>query len=300
MFVPEVSLDVGLAYAAGAAVLLGVYLVVYKRYFSGYPTTVFVFCVEGLGFCWYLLITAVTYGGGPAVPASTPGWTLLLVAGVAVAAGGASVVSIRALQVGDVSYAAPLSKLVPLFVLPLELIVVGGTLGPLQAVGVVVATGAIYVANYDPAAGSALAPFRAAVARRAGRLALASAALFACADVGSRLLLQELSLAPQAVALATFAGIVLVTAPFALRHDRSAFAGLLPRLVPVAGGFAVGVHLVTLSFARLPASVASPVVNTQAVVAVLLGGLVLREESTGRRLAAAGLAVAGIALLALG
>jgi len=299
VFVPEVSPDVGLAYAAGAAVLLGVYLVVYKRYFSDYPTTVFVFCVEGLGFCWYLLVAAVTYGGGPAVPASTPAWSLLLVAGVAVAAGGASVVSIRALQVGDVSYAAPLSKLVPLFVLPLELVVVGGTLGPLQGVGVVVATGAIYVANYDPT-GSALAPFRAAVTRQAGRLALASAALFAVADVGSRLLLQELALAPQAVALATFAGIVLVTAPFALRHDRAAFAGLLPRLVPVAGGFAVGVHLVTLSFARLPASVASPVVNTQAVVAVLLGGLVLREESTGRRLAAAGLAVVGIALLALG
>jgi drug/metabolite transporter (DMT)-like permease len=297
---PAAELDVGLAYAAAGALLFGVYLVVYKRYFSGYPTTVYVFSLESLGLAWYLLIAAVTYGGGPAVPAATPPWAALLFVGVAVAAGGASVVSIRALQVGDVSYAAPLSKLVPLFVLPLELAVVGGALGGLQVAGVLVATGAIYVANYDPAAGSALAPFRAAVTDPAGRLALASAAMFACVDVGSRLLLQELALAPQAVAAGTFVGIVLVTAPFALRQGRAAFAGLLPRLVPVAAAFAVGVHLVTLSFARLPASVASPIVNTQAVVAVLLGGLLLREEATGRRLAAAGLAVAGIGMLALG
>jgi drug/metabolite transporter (DMT)-like permease len=45
--------------------------------------------------------------------------------------------------------------------------------------------------------------------------------------------------------------------------------------------------------------VASPIINTQAVVAVVLGGIVLRESAFGARLLAAGLPVAGVALVAL-
>jgi hypothetical protein len=45
--------------------------------------------------------------------------------------------------------------------------------------------------------------------------------------------------------------------------------------------------------------VASPIISTRAVVAVVLGGIVLRESAFGARLLAAGLAVAGLALVAV-
>jgi drug/metabolite transporter (DMT)-like permease len=41
-------------------------------------------------------------------------------------------------------------------------------------------------------------------------------------------------------------------------------------------------------------------VNAQAIVAVVLGGVVLKEPRFGARLAAAALAVAGVAFIALG
>jgi drug/metabolite transporter (DMT)-like permease len=55
-----------------------------------------------------------------------------------------------------------------------------------------------------------------------------------------------------------------------------------------------------LSFADLPASLASPVINTQAVVAVGLGGVLLGEEALRIRLVAAAFAVAGVTLITLG
>lgn len=60
----------------------------------------------------------------------------------------------------------------------------------------------------------------------------------------------------------------------------------------------LAVHLTTLAFDAAPASVVSSVVNTQAVVAVVLGGLLLGERGFGRRLLAALLAVVGVALIA--
>ena len=71
-----------------------------------------------------------------------------------------------------------------------------------------------------------------------------------------------------------------------------------PRCVLAGGGVAVAEHATSLAFSLVPASVASPIINTQAVVAVVLGGVVLREEAFGIRLAAAGLAVVGVGLIA--
>lgn len=54
-----------------------------------------------------------------------------------------------------------------------------------------------------------------------------------------------------------------------------------------------------IAFSTLPASIASPIINTQAIVAVVLGGLVLREEAFALRLLAAALAVCGVTLIAI-
>lgn len=58
--------------------------------------------------------------------------------------------------------------------------------------------------------------------------------------------------------------------------------------------------MTALAFSSVPASVASPIISLQAVVAVVLGGVVLDEDGLALRLAAAGSATVGVALIALG
>lgn len=294
------SLPAGVALAVAAALAFGAYLFGYKLAVAHLPATVYVAANELAALGWYTLIAAATWPAGePLVP---PGFGLrdgLLITGVGFAAGAATLVSVRAFKLGEVSYVAPLNKLVPVFVLPLELVLLSERLGPLQLGGVLVATAAIYVANYE--GGGLLAPFRRAAAYTPARLALAGAVLFAVADVGTRAALSTTALTPQAVALATFVGVTVVSLPLALPRARvDDLREALPELVALAALFAVAVHLTVLAFDAAPASVVSPVVNTQAVVAVVLGGVLLGERGFGRRLLAAALAVAGVALIAVG
>jgi drug/metabolite transporter (DMT)-like permease len=68
----------------------------------------------------------------------------------------------------------------------------------------------------------------------------------------------------------------------------------------VAGALvAFGEHVTSLAFAVVPASVASPIINTQAIVAVVLGGLLLGERGFRTRLVASVLAVTGVTLIAV-
>jgi drug/metabolite transporter (DMT)-like permease len=293
-------IQVGVLSSLAAALVFGVYLFVYKRSFDSLPSTVYVATVEVAGFCWYAIIAALTWPAGePLVPTDFGMRTALILVGVCGAIAAANLVSIRAFKLGDVSYVAPLNKLVPAFVLPIEIVVLATQPTPIQAVGLALAVVAIYVANYE--GGALLVPFRRAASYRPAQLALAGAVLFAISDVGIRGLLSRTGLTPQAVALATFAAVALVAVPLAAH--RVVWADLrpaVPGIVGLAALFAVGVHLATTAFAVAPASIVSPIVNTQAVVAVLLGGVLLREKGLPRRLAAAVLAVGGVALIAVG
>jgi drug/metabolite transporter (DMT)-like permease len=283
-----------------AALIFGVYLFVYKHSFDGLPSTVYVAAIEVLGLGWYATIAALTWPAGePIVPPGLGTTAVVALVGVCAVLAAANLISIHALKLGDVSYVAPLNKLAPAFVFPIELVVLAASPAPLQVVGLAVAVVAIYVANYE--GGTPLTPFRRAASYRPAQLALVGAALFAVSDVGQRALLTRTELAPQAVALATFVGVPLAVLPFALpRVDWPTLRPALPGIAALAGLFAVGVHLTTISFAVAPASVVSPIVNTQAVVAVLLGGVILREDGLARRFAAAVLAVGGVALIAAG
>jgi drug/metabolite transporter (DMT)-like permease len=73
----------------------------------------------------------------------------------------------------------------------------------------------------------------------------------------------------------------------------------LPKFVAAGAIVAVGEHLTTVAFGALPASIASPIINTQAIVAVVLGGILLGERHFRLRLVAAVLAVVGVTLLSL-
>jgi len=293
-------LSAGVGSAIGAALVFGVYLFVYKRSFAHLPSTVFVAASNTIALGWYVAIAALTWPAGhSAVPtdATLADGALLVVVCLVVAA--ANLVSVHAFKLGDVSYVAPLNKLVPAFVLPIELALLAEPLAALQVAGVGLAVAAIYVANYE--SGGWITPFRRAASYAPARLALAGAVVFAFADVGNRAVLSTTAFTPQALALATFGTVALAATPFAVtRIDGFELRAALPGLVALSALLAVAAHLTLVSFAVAPASVVSPIVNVQAVVAVLLGGLLLNEPGLPRRLAAAVLAIGGIALVAGG
>jgi len=290
----------GVLPSLAAALIFGVYLFVYKHSFDDLPSTVYVATVETAGFCWYAVIAALTWPAGePVVPSDFGATAAAVLVVVCAAIAAANLVSIRAFKLGDVSYVAPLNKLAPAFVFPVELVVLAASPAPIQVVGLGLAVVAIYVANYE--GGNLLVPFRRAASYRPARLALAGAVLFALSDVGIRALLSRTDLTPQAVALATFAGVAIAAIPLAAqRVDRPQLRRALPGIVALASVFAVAVHLKTIAFDVASATIVSPIVNTQAIVAVLLGGVILREDGLARRLAAAVLAVGGVALIATG
>jgi uncharacterized membrane protein len=219
-----------------------------------------------------------------------------IVVGTVLAAAAAFLLFLRALSAGDVSYVAPINKIVPVFVLPIEVLLLQQRLTPLQIAGVVVATLAVYVANYR--AGSLLDPLRKAATARPAQLALLSAACYGVSDVGKRVVLQELSIQPELWVPTLLVGVLVVVLPLALR-EWTPVRGDLPKFALGGAGVALGEHVTSLAFQQAPASIASPVINTQAVVAVLLGGVVLRERAFATRLVAAGLAVCGVGLIAL-
>lgn len=293
------SFDPGLLYAVLAALVWGTYIFALKRYFDDYPATPFTVLVNCSAVALYLPVPLLTVDPA-AVPDPTAFSALDVGALLAtvVCVGGAFVLFLYAIDEGAVSYVTPINKIVPVFVLPIEIGLLGAHLRPVQVAGVVVATLAVYVANYEP--GHLLDPLRRAATARPAQFALLSAVAYAVGDVGKRFALQNLAIPTGVWVPFLLLAVAAVVAPLAAREWPDwPVRRDLPRFL-VAGAFvAVGEHVTSLAFGSIPASVASPVVNTQAVVAVLLGGVLLGEESLGVRLTAAVLAVAGVALVAL-
>ena len=288
----------GLAAAIAAALLLGGYLVAVKRYFSHYPPTLYLAIVHAVGLCWYLPVIAATgsldglFPPLTAVETAIVGGTVGLI-GVALAA------FYHALAIGDVSYVAPISKIVPVFVLPLEVALLGQRVSTVQILGLCVATSAVYVANYH--GGSLFAPLRTVFDRRDALLALGSAAVFGVVDVGKRVSMQELAVPADGFVVVTLVIVPILLGPWAIRHRHSVALNTDRRKLLLAGGvLAAGQHLVSVAFVTLPASVVSPVVNTQAVIAVVLGSFLLGEPHANVRLLAGGLAVVGVGLISVG
>ncbi|MFB9809425.1 hypothetical protein ACFFQF_32105 [Haladaptatus pallidirubidus] len=91
-------------------------------------------------------------------------------------------------------------------------------------------------------------------------------------------------------------GTPVLLSPLAIRDWRSEFRGDLLKLFLAGTILIVGEHFIALAFARIPASIASPILSMQAIIAVLLGGIILNEEKLQTRLTAAAIAVSGVRL----
>ncbi|QSG01417.1 DMT family transporter [Natranaeroarchaeum sulfidigenes] len=291
-------MELGLSYSIVAAFVWGAYLFVLKRYFNEFPATTLAVVVNAFAIVFYAPVTirAVRNGDGASLAGAGLEHVAVITLTILTTAGG-FIFFLYAIQAGEVSYVAPINKIVPVFVLPIEVVVLGQFLTPLQVAGVVVATLAVYVANYR--AGSLLDPIRRAAHSRPAQLALLSAMLFAVTDVGRRVVLQELAVPTAIWVPLLLAGVLVVFLPSALRHPPEDLRGALPKLAGAGAIVAVGEHTTTLAFSLIPASIASPVVNTQAIVAVILGGVLLGEQHFRIRIVAAVLAVVGVTMIAI-
>jgi len=287
----------GIWYATISALLWGGYLFGLKRYFSGFSPAVVIVTANVAAVAWYLPVVLFAPADGPMSGEITPS-ALALVVGVLLASAAAYLALLYALSAGDVSYVAPLGKLVPAFTLPLEVLLVNESLAVTQVVGVGFATLAVYLANYQYT--GLLAPIRRAATNRPAQLALGSAALYGAVDVGTRVLLQGVGIRSDVWALVYTGGVAVVLLPLAVRRWPDEFASAVPKFLALGAVVAVATHTMMRAFAVLPASVVSPVLNTQAIVAVVLGGLLLGEERFALRLVAGAVAIVGISLIALG
>lgn len=289
--------DPGLGYALTAAVVWGVYIYLLKRLFEGYPPAALTVIINAFAIAWYV---PVALSDERVNVSAFDGFGLAEFAIVAVtvlATAAAFVLFLVAIADGDVSYVTPINKIVPMFVLPMEILLLGQILTPLEVAGVVVATLAVYVANYDP--GGFFEPFRKAARSRPAQLALLSAACYAIGDVGKRVALQELAIPEPLWVPLLLSGVAVVLLPGAVRNPPSGVRADLPKFVLAGACVALGEHVTTLAFALLPASIASPIINTQAIVAVVLGGLLLGERHFRIRIVAAVLAVIGVTMIAI-
>ena len=290
-------MSLGIVLSLAVALLFGVYLYSLKRYFAAYPSPVFVVLVYPLALPAY--VPVLLLHDGPLLPASEPvlaGGTMIAVAMLTAAA---LIAFFAAIRRGDVSYVSPIAKIVPVFVLPIEVLALQVQLSPVQIAGVVVATVAIYVANWQ--GGALLEPLRRAASSPAAQLALASAATFGFVDVGKRIMMQEMEIEPTTYLPVMFLGVSLAVLPWALRCEWPVgWRADLPKFAVAGAVIAYGNHAILLAFVDLPASIVSPLVNLQAVVAVVLGGVLLNEAYFRTRLVAAALAVGGVAMISLG
>jgi drug/metabolite transporter (DMT)-like permease len=286
-----------LVVAIAAATLLGVYIVGVKQYFNDYPPTAFVALSYAIGAVWYFPLVAVRIPVDKFWRTLTDHGFVLVVLAIITAL--ALVAFYTSLVLGDVSYIAPLSKTVPVFVLPLEVLALRQSITRLQLLGIVTVTIAIYVINYQ--GGSVLAPVFRLFKSRAAGLAIISAILFAVVDVGKRVSMQELAIPTEIFVFTTLIFVAVLLSPFISRnHDSLDLANDRRRLLLAGGVLSLGQHLVATAFETLPASVASPIVNAQAVVAALVGGVLLKEPNRYFRGAAALVAIIGIGMLSIG
>ncbi|WP_323173592.1 DMT family transporter [Natrialba sp. PRR66] len=290
-------MNLGIAFAGLAALLYGTSLFAMKQWFAEYPSSTFLSITYTLSVVLYLPV--VLASDAPFLPASNRMEALGSIFAVTMLTALAMVFLFRSIRLGEVSYVSPISKIIPVFVLPLEVGLLSQRLSALQVGGVGIATIAIYIANWQGT--TLLAPIERASRSRPAQLALLSAATFAVVDVGKRLLMQELAVAPTTYVPLMFLGVAALMGPVAIRAYRpDDWWRDLPYFVVTALIIASGNHVVLLAFQRLPASIVSPVVNGQAIVAVILGAIFLEESHLRARLAATALAIVGITMISIG
>lgn len=293
-------IEPGVGFALLAAVVGGCYILSVKRYLADLSPSMIAVGSSLIAVILYVpLVLATTADSGVLLsPDLERTGVLVVLASVGLGACG-RLLFLSAIKWGDVSYVAPLGKTVPAFVLPFEILLIGVVLGPAQAVGIGIVVVGVYFANYQE--GNIIDPVLRVGTSRPARFALGSAIVFGLNDVVQRAILQVFGLNPFLWVIFRRLGTALLLAPLVLSTKtigvvREHWRGFL-----IVGALNAGLaHFATFAYTTLQASVASPIINAQSIVAVILGGTLLKEEAFRYRILGASLTVAGIVFIATG
>lgn len=218
---------------------------------------------------------------------------------------------VSALEAGDLGVVYPLLALTPVLAAPAEWLLLGDRVGPLGAAGVVLVAAGVYLLHHRGGR-SLLAPFRAMIDDPGARRMLGVAALWAVSGTVDRAAVLHSSPAFYGTAVSLLLALGLL--PAALRSGRGGSgvdgeegrAGLgaalrtRPGALAVQGLLFAGMFVVQMEALRLTlATYVLTVKRSGTLLAVLMGGALFREGSTGRRLAGTGVLLAGVALVVL-
>jgi drug/metabolite transporter (DMT)-like permease len=236
---------------------------------------------------------------------------------------------VSALNAGDLGITYPLLTLTPLFVVPVEFLLLGELPGPWGGVGILLVVLGIYLLNYSQRHLGLLAPVAALARAPAARRSLAVALIWSVSGTLDRVAVLESSAAFYGTALAAGLSVLFLPLIWLVRlrrgrgarspsrvesHGPAAGAGWMGTgaggrgtgpgavaLVLVIHGALVAAMLI-VQMEALELALASYVLSikrTGAILAVILGWIAFREVREGSRLLGTAVAVAGVAVLAI-
>lgn len=238
---------------------------------------------------------------------------------------------VSALDVGELGITYPLLALTPVVVVPVEWALLGDRVGPWGMAGIALVAGGVYLLNLEGGRDSLLAPFRALARRPGARLMLGVALLWSVSGTLDRAAVLSASPALYGTVVSLVVGLAL--APAARGEIARAFGAGDGTAAPggppgggdpspgraaadddagdggprwaLVGALAVQGLLFAAMFVTqmeaLRLSLAANVLTVKrsgTILTVLLGGLLFREESTGRRLAGTLVVLVGVYLVA--
>lgn len=215
-----------------------------------------------------------------------------------------------ALRTGDLGITYPLLALTPVFVVPVEWVLLRELPGGPGVLGIGLVVGGVYLLNLRAARAGLLAPIAALLADRSALKALAVALIWAVTGTIDRAAVLESS--PAFYGFMLSAGLAGLFFPFVLlgrgrEEAASRGEGLRERLAPCGAGTLI-VHgllfacMLVLQMEALTLQLASYVLSIKragAVIAVLLGYVAFRERGLGPRLAGTVVTLAGASVLVL-
>lgn len=227
-----------------------------------------------------------------------------------------------ALKAGDLGITFPLLALTPLFVIPVEWILLRELPGPWGVAGIVLMVAGIYLLNFGDRSAGLLAPLTALARRPGARFALGVAVIWSLSGTIDRVAVLESSPAFYGSLLAgllsvLFLGLILALGlgdggrasggigararepgPWVAFRGRLSAAG--PRLLLVHGLLFALMYVLQMEALRLAlASYVLSVKRTGAILAVFLGWAAFREASLHHRLAGTAITVAGATVLVI-
>ncbi|MSR23442.1 MAG: hypothetical protein EXR92_07870 [Gemmatimonadetes bacterium] len=233
------------------------------------------------------------------------------------------------LQAGELGIAYPVLALTPLFVVPVEWVVLGAVPGRLALVGILLITLGVYLLNFESLGRGLMAPFKGLLGDPGAKRMLVVAVLWSVGGTLDRIAVLASSPAFYSLMFAAgLSGLFLLVltigarggrAPLASRpsagtegtaprgaetSDRMSLREGLSRLAPwellVHGALFTSMMILQMeAIQRAQASYVLSIKRTGSIVAVVLGHFALRERSLVPRLAGAVITAAGAFVLVI-